>query len=72
MSGRIDNGRNGRLDIAIVQANALAIGLQPSELDRMSITQIFELFEAYRRMQSPNSMSEAEKDDLWQWLQEKG
>lgn len=48
------------------------MGFSPAEVNRMSIWQFTQAVEGFNKANNPdagNELSQAEADDLWQWLQ---
>jgi hypothetical protein len=51
------------------------MGFSPQQVDRMSVWQFMAALEGFVSAHDPDGekrLTEGEKDDLWQWLQEKG
>lgn len=50
------------------------MGFPPSEIDRMSMWQFFAAMDGWVTAKgggNSNALSEAEKDDIWEWMQTK-
>ena len=51
-----------------------AIGFTPQELNEMSLWQSMQVIEGVRKANDPNAgkeLSQAEVDDVWEWMQSK-
>jgi hypothetical protein len=61
------------LRFAAVYGNGAVMGFTPQQVNEMSIWQFMSALDGYSKANSAEgdkSLSDSEKDELWEWLQE--